>query len=156
VLDTRLAVWWVAWSAFLDAPVLGQGPHTFALFYQPYLEQLPMVWLPVDPRNMPWAHNLYLEMLCEYGVLGLLALAWTLSRAIRLAGRLCSITRGDTRLFVIGVLGGMAGFVVGSFTELTFLRLWVVVMMFSFLGIIAFFVRVVEIAEVKSSEYEGA
>lgn len=153
VLDTRLAVWWVAWSAFLDAPVLGQGPHTFALFYQPYLEQLPMVWLPVDPRNMPWAHNLYLEMLCEYGVLGLLALAWLFRRAIVHAGRLCKITSGETRLLVIGVLGGMAGFLISSLTELTFLRLWVVVLMFSFLGIIVFLARIVEQTEVTSSEY---
>jgi hypothetical protein len=91
-------------------------------------------------------------MLCEYGLLGLLALIWVISRAMMHARRLYKITSGERRLLVTGVLGGMAGFLMSALTELTFLRLWVIVMMFSFLGIIVFLIRITEKTEVQFNE----
>jgi putative inorganic carbon (hco3(-)) transporter len=50
--------------------VVGQGPGSFALYHQDYLTQL-----PVDvTHRLDVAHNTYLEVLAEIGMLGLIAL----------------------------------------------------------------------------------
>ncbi len=83
VLDTitarsegRLGIWLVAWRMFIEAPILGQGPHTFGLFYPRYLAvvHLPEGYEPLV-GYIPWAHNVYLEFLAERGVVGFAALA---------------------------------------------------------------------------------
>jgi O-antigen ligase len=50
ILYGRIPVWLAAWAMFLQAPVLGHGPHTF--FYT-----------GPDATGMGWPHNLYLELL---------------------------------------------------------------------------------------------
>ena len=68
VVDSRISLWLMAWEMFLHAPWLGQGPATFRVLYPLYLEIVPFPdWVVMDPWGgpVPWAHNLYLELLAE-------------------------------------------------------------------------------------------
>src|SRR5262249_17251877 len=60
-----------AWRIFLDHPVLGTGLGTLQQVYPPY-ETL------YDGKIVNHAHNDYLELLAETGILGGLACAWFL------------------------------------------------------------------------------
>lgn len=60
----RMAIWQAAWEMFLEHPVLGVGPGNFDLFY-------PLYALPGWPELPGHAHNYYLNLLAEQGVLGL-------------------------------------------------------------------------------------
>jgi O-antigen ligase len=68
---SRIPLWVAAWSMFLDAPFLGHGPGSFSVFYESYLKGVDFVdWVVIERRHVPWAHNLYLELLAERGILG--------------------------------------------------------------------------------------
>lgn len=72
-LSTRIPAWLIAWEMFLDAPLFGQGPGAFSVAYNHYASGLHLPgWVVFDPRHMPWAHQLYLELLAERGLAGLL------------------------------------------------------------------------------------
>jgi O-antigen ligase len=135
-LDTRLPLWLAAWRMFVDAPLLGHGPRTFVLFYQDYLNAAPVpAWLPPTERVAPWAHNLYLEMLAEQGILGLLALLGLGFVAAFSAGRIMRIGQGSIRIFAAAVLASLAAFGVAGILELSLIRQWVAVMLFLLAGI---------------------
>lgn len=64
----RLKFWEIAINSFLENPVLGTGPSTYAISY---INQLPSGiygWIA------PHAHNFYLNTLAELGFLGIIAL----------------------------------------------------------------------------------
>lgn len=134
--DTRLPLWLAAWRMFVDAPLLGHGPRTFVLFYQDYLNAAPIpAWVPPTERVAPWAHNLYLEMLAEQGILGLLALLSIGAVALVSAGRVLRAGQGGIRVFAAAVLASLAGFGVAGILELSLIRQWVAVMLFLLAGI---------------------
>ena len=134
----RIPLWLSAWEMFLDAPLLGQGPHTFVLLYDSYLQNLSLPsWLFVDPRIVPWPHSLYLEVLAEQGIVGFISLGLLLFCGILAAWSLRRASFKDVQIFGYGVFAGMAGFCVAASIELTFLRQWVVLIMFALLGVIA-------------------
>ncbi len=137
--DARISLWLAAWAMFLSAPFLGHGPHTFALLYQSYLHGLSLPpWLPTELHTVvPWPHNLYLEALAEQGVIGLAALGVLLAYGVLAAWKMQRAAAGEVRIFAAGALGGLAGFCVAGGGELSFLRLWVVIILFTFLGVIA-------------------
>ncbi len=139
VLDTRIAFWLVASAMFNDAPLLGRGPRTFGVFYHAYLRTLKIPdWLPIDHGVVPWAHNLYLEALAEQGVVGLAALGLVLWVGLRLAWKARAAGSGEeARVLGVGALAGLLGFCVAGLFELTLLRLWVVTVLFVFLGAVA-------------------
>ena len=138
LLDPRLSLWLAAWAMFADAPVLGYGPHTYGIFYQHYLTGLHLpTWLTAEPPNTTWAHNLYLEVLAEQGLLGLMALGVLLLAALRRAWRLRQAAHGETRAYAVGALAGLIGMCCAAVYELSLLRLWVVVTLFSCLGVVA-------------------
>jgi O-antigen ligase len=70
-LSGRTPVWSAAWRLFLDAPVLGHGPHTFGVF-----------------SKIPYVHNLYLEVLAEQGILGFAALGVLIAYGLAAAWKL--------------------------------------------------------------------
>jgi O-antigen ligase/polysaccharide polymerase Wzy-like membrane protein len=74
--SSRADYWSVAWHAYEDEPLMGQGAGTYA-----------RTWLAERPVPQPVldAHSLYLETLAELGPIGLLLLA--LALAAPLAGR---------------------------------------------------------------------
>jgi O-antigen ligase len=135
---TRIPLWLAAWGMFLDAPFLGQGPHTYVLLYKSYLNNSNLPdWLAIDPRRTPWPHNLYLEVLAEQGLVGLAALGALLPASARLGWRLRSSTQRDLRIYGIAVLSSLAGFCFAALLESSFVRLWVVVTLFALLGLLA-------------------
>ena len=120
-MDGRTPLWLNAWTLFLNAPVLGHGPHTFGIF-QP---------------NAPWVHNLYLEALAEQGILGLAALGVLLACGLAAAWKLHREASGDAALFGAGALAGLVGFCSAAVVELSFVRQWVVIILFVLLGTLA-------------------
>jgi len=134
----RIPLWLSAWKMFLDAPFLGHGPHTFVLHYNAYVKTLSLPpWLFVDHRVIPWAHNLFLEILAEQGIIGLMAFLWLLIAGISAAWQLRQGRNTDLRMFGIGTFASLVGFCFAALFELTFLRQWVVLIVFTSLGIIA-------------------
>jgi O-antigen ligase len=115
----RSGHWATAWNMFLDAPLFGHGPQTFALFH---------------PH--PWTHNLYLQVLAEQGIIGFAALVsmlfWGLWTAWKTRITICD----DIRIFGAAAFGSLLGFCFSSVVELSFLRHWVVVVLFVLLGMI--------------------
>lgn len=134
----RIPLWLAAWAMFLHAPLLGHGAHTFVLFYGSYLQRLSLPpWFFTDPRVVPWAHNLYLEVLAEQGIIGLMALGFVLARGVSSARSIQRVASSETRIFGAGAVAGLVSFCLAGMFELTLLRQWVVIIMFTLLGVIA-------------------
>ena len=146
ISNSRLPLWLAAWDMFLDAPLLGHGPHTYGLLLQSYVYDLNLPnWEPLAnlvrpwPENyvVPWPHNLFLEVFAEQGVVGLVALSALLAGALRLGWRLRNSTQGDVRVYGIAVTSALLGFCFAGILELTFMRLWVTIAMFSLVAVLA-------------------
>lgn len=134
----RIPLWLAAVAMFRDAPLLGHGPHTFVLFYRSYLEGLTLPsWLFTEPRIVPWAHNLYLEVLAEQGIVGLVSLGFLLACGLSQAWKIQRTAAGEVRTFGAAALGGLVGLCLAGTIELSLLRHWVVVTIFVLLGVIA-------------------
>jgi O-antigen ligase len=116
-LSGRAMLWGEAWTMFINAPLIGHGPHAFGLFHTP-----------------PWPHNIYLELLAEQGLLGLSALAGVLGCGIFAGWKLTRSARDDTRYLAIGALAGLIGMCSAGVVELTLAREWVVTTLFLLLG----------------------
>jgi O-antigen ligase len=118
-LSGRTDLWATAWAMFQQAPILGNGPRTFGLF-----------------NRIPWAHNLYLEVLAEQGVVGLLALGCVIVYGLFPAWQVQRAGNADARLLSAGALAGFIGFCSAGVVELSLSREWVVVIVFTLIGII--------------------
>lgn len=134
ILSGRLALWSAAWAMFMDAPFAGHGPHTFATLYQTYLQRL---HLAVPAVDVPWAHNLYLEMLAEQGAFGLAALSLMLFGGIATAWRLYRHASPPVGRLAAGVVASLIAFCCAAAVELTFLRQWVATLLLLQLAVVA-------------------
>ena len=110
-----------AWEMFLQAPVLGHGPHIYGLSHR-----------------APWVHNLYAEVLAEQGCVGLLALGSLMVCGLVVAWQVQRTATAEARLLGSGALAGLIGFWSAGMVELSLLREWVVTTLFMLLGIIKF------------------
>jgi O-antigen ligase len=136
--EARIALWNAAWTMFLDAPIMGHGPHTFASLHRKYIPTLSLPpWLPVDTKMVPWAHNLYLEVLAEQGLVGFAAFGLLLMRGLARGWGTQRGPPGERRALGVGALAGLCGFCFAAMIELSLLRQWVSIILFSLLGIIS-------------------
>jgi O-antigen ligase len=103
----RMAHWQAAWHMFLDHPWLGIGPGNYAAVYDRYF--LPG-WL--DPLGH--AHNYYLNLAAETGVLGLGSFILTLVLAFRAAIRGLRARDPFWRTVALGVLGSLVAIAMHS------------------------------------------
>jgi len=139
----RLSLWAAALAMFRDAPVLGQGPHGFMLHHRAYLDALALpAWVYVEDRVTPWAHNLYLELLAEQGGLGLAAFGATMAAAVATFARIRRTRQADIQLLAAGAGAALIGFLTAAWTELSFIRAWVTIVLFTLLGLVATLTRV--------------
>ena len=109
--DVRPQIWAVAWPAFLEAPWLGHG------FGREILEHRFAVIKPLTPNHPPveHAHNLFIDMALELGVVGLAAF-------LALLGALAIEYRRfllDSRIAPLGILGLalLVGFIAKNLTD---------------------------------------
>lgn len=139
VVDTRISLWIIAWEMFLDAPWLGCGPATYKTLYPAYLElvQFPD-WVEFDPWGgaVPWAHNLYLELLGERGGVGFAAFAAMFGTALAIAIRTWRTQTGEVKLLTSGALASLCGFLFSGIYETSLIRVWAVVLLCTLLGAI--------------------
>lgn len=131
ILDTprepRIGHWLVAWEMFKEAPLLGKGVHTFGEFYLPYLDRIRLpAHIPPEIAYIPWAHNLYFEILAERGLLGAVGFAVPLGAiAVLLARALRPAAPTVVRMIALGVTAGLLSFLAQGVFDLTFLKDWV-------------------------------
>lgn len=93
-----------ALSVWQEAPVLGVGPGNSYV----YMLQRSVIGTP---------HNQYLNILTEFGLVGLLVWCWFLVAVFRTALHVYRTTLDRARrTFLLGSLGAFAGMVVGSIT----------------------------------------
>ncbi|MCS7220247.1 MAG: O-antigen ligase family protein [Anaerolineae bacterium] len=94
----RLAQWWAAWGMFNDHPWLGVGVGNYAVAY-------PVYALPRWYEPLGHAHNYYLNVAAEAGIIGLLAYVFAGLAAFIWVGRQALCLREWPRALAIGVFG---------------------------------------------------
>jgi len=108
---TRLLVWRASLGVFADFPVLGTGLGTYPLAFLPYY--------PVGTEKT-WreAHNDYVELLVEAGVLGALAAALgLLALLVRLLGPILGRREVKERLIYYGLCTGILSLLLHSLVD---------------------------------------
>ena len=120
---------------FLNAPITGYGPHTFMNYYNSSVAKLDLPPdLPIDTRVVPWAHNLYLEILAERGLFVFLAFIALITLTLVYSFKAIKNHQSGLNCLACGALAAFSGFLIGAFFEFTFLRLWVIIILYSSLG----------------------
>ena len=115
-LSSRLIMWHGALGMWLAAPLLGTGPGTFRILFADF--RTPDYHLHQISNVTLYAHNLYLDLLSEAGLLGLVAfLAFLGSALVLVAGAYLRLARaGDALQHVaLGLLAGMVALSIQNF-----------------------------------------
>ena len=138
----RLALWAAALAMFRDAPLLGHGPNSYVLHYRAYLDALQLpAWIHIDPRVTPWAHNLYLELLAEQGVVGLTAFLAMGAVGLSMVNQIKRSPHRDLQCLGAGAGAAFIAFLTAASFELSFIRAWVTIILFTLLGLLTTLTR---------------
>ncbi len=125
--DVRLGYWKSVPSMVKDYFLLGSGPGTFGTIYSKYRLLL--------GRETQMAHNNYLQVLVETGVVGLLAFLWIWIRFLKRGYKLIIIGEED-RILILGCFAGVIGFMIHSFVDFGFYVPGITMIVLVFLGLI--------------------
>lgn len=92
-LESRFKIWKCAWTGIQNYPIFGLGPQSYGLYYQMF-----------NGHKAPHAHNIYIDALASYGIVGTFMLLWYSFRY--LLPEILQIRYRDRSLFglVIGFL----------------------------------------------------
>lgn len=106
----RLSFWSQAWQMIRDYPILGVGLNTYTTVGQKY--------------HIAWggyAHNCYIQMAVEIGVVGLLSFLSIIFILFRKSLRNLQLIQDPfSHNLLLGSLGGLLGFLVHSFFDTNF------------------------------------
>lgn len=121
-IKNRLAVWNNSVAIVMERPILGMGLGTFTEAYSDrYAEILPVP--EEESRMIRHAHNLYLQIVMETGLLGGLVLLWLLvvglRRAIKNLSRFPSGSEDDQHAWQYGCILAIVCFLFYSLTDCT-------------------------------------
>ena len=131
--DGRSELWRVAWRMSEDHPLAGVGIANYPVQSRNYVREpgsLRFVRIIVDEPLV--AHNAYLQLLAEAGVVGLALLASVvaacLAAAVRAAGRFDALGDAGMATLARAAAVAMVGFLVSStfISDTTDKRLWIV------------------------------
>ncbi len=111
----RWAMWGAALGMIRDRPVLGHGVNTFMENYLTY-------WVGGE-RQPRYAHNCYLQVAAETGIVGLLLFLNLLYQLFRGIVRAARGIQPDQRLVLTGVLAGLVAFAAQAGVDTNFYAL---------------------------------
>jgi tetratricopeptide (TPR) repeat protein len=123
-------IWRIAVQMFWQRPLLGNGPFTFGTEFIRAYSVPPEVLLA-------HAHNWYLNVLAETGLLGGLALAWCLAAGAALAWRRWRTAPAGERAALAGLAAALFGLAITSLFETPQMFPAVNVLMMVLLGLLA-------------------
>jgi O-antigen ligase len=110
---------WMMWQAALgmirDRPLLGHGVNTFMANYLDY-------WVGGE-RQPRYAHNCYLQVAAETGILGLAAFGWLLVLLLRRVLEGLQALAPPERLRLLGLVGALVAFLVQAGLDTNFYSL---------------------------------
>jgi putative inorganic carbon (hco3(-)) transporter len=122
----RLAFWKQAISIIRSSPVWGTGLNTYTKIIQR------------DPNPKTWwyAHNGYLQMAAETGLVGLACFLWMLFVLLRHGLIYCKKIKGMWTLSILqGTVSGLFGLLVQSFFDNTFYTVQLSILMWMIFGL---------------------
>jgi len=112
----RLVMWQAAWRMIQERPLVGHGVNTFMANYLHY-------WVGGE-KQPRYAHNCYLQMWAEVGLIGCAAFLWVLIESFRVWIRGWKYTGSKTELFLrVGVVGSLLTFVLHAAIDTDFYSL---------------------------------
>lgn len=103
----RLSIWQGSFDYFLKNPFLGSGLGNYPLSLDPY----------ADYRSPVTSHNLYLDILAETGIFGLLAWFWFVFASMKAAFLKIKSATKENWIIGFGALGALVCFSIHSFFE---------------------------------------
>jgi putative inorganic carbon (HCO3(-)) transporter len=106
----RMAHWFAAWNMFSDYPWLGVGIGNYGAVYAQY-------GLREWPLSLGHAHNFYLNMLAEAGVIGFAAYLMMAVFVLLYAWRVARRARGMDRALAFGILGALVALTAHNFFD---------------------------------------
>jgi len=121
--DVRMQLWKEALCVIRDHPLWGAGLNTYALVIRPYKSFY---------FGEAYAHNSFLQMAAETGVLGLLSFLWILFGYFKNGFRHLSNSRNS---LVLGLMSGVLAFLAQSFVDTNLYALQLVVLFWFMLGL---------------------
>jgi len=113
-LVDRMAHWYAAWNMFAEHPWLGVGIGNYGVTYAQY-------GLREWPFSLGHAHNFYLNVLAEAGIVGATFYLLFVCASVSCAWLTVQRARGLDRWVAMGVLGAMLAITAHNFFD----NLWV-------------------------------
>jgi len=147
----RLGVWEDSFKMIKEKPLFGHGINTYMQLFQDYRRKKD----GIHQYNPTYAHNCYVQLMAETGIVGLLSFLWILFRIF-----LCSLPRifsgwaQDKTLssLSLGLLSGIFAYLVHSFFDNHFYSLQFSVYVWFLIGLM---VAINQLPGQTSSEHIG-
>lgn len=125
---SRLGTWKTALTMFKESPLLGKGIGT-------YMNYLPRY---TDVRSYQYAHNSYLQLLVETGILGLIAFLLILIQWLK--NSLNFIMHNKENYIFLGIFCGLCAFLIHSFFDNQLFSLKLATLFWLLLGLSSSFI----------------
>jgi len=109
-LVDRMAHWFAAWSMFNAYPWLGVGIGNYGVVYADF-------GLPEWPVSLGHAHNFYLNMLAETGLVGLSMYVTLIGSTLAAAWAAARRATGVWRALALGILGALVALAAHNFFD---------------------------------------
>ncbi|MFN0158019.1 MAG: O-antigen ligase family protein [Bacteroidota bacterium] len=133
-LERRLFFWEAGVKAFQDAPLLGHGIGTFERVMVQY--RSPEYWIVKSEDIVPHAHNEFIELGTELGIIGLGLFGWLLWRIFGTGFRSVRNGKEWERLTALGMMCGLLGLLLDNLTNVSLRQTPVLMMMWLVIGMI--------------------
>lgn len=131
----RVSIWMGTLAMLRDYWMTGIGPGTqaFNMIYPAY---------SYNTISAPHAHNLFLQIICDSGIAGILLFIILIVVFIRMNCHAISVEKDHrARMFQIGSLSSIGGFLVQSMTDYSFYNYRVLFLFWAYLALSAVFCR---------------
>ena len=122
-----------AWKAFLNSPLIGQGVGNFIVFLPRF--RSPDYWTVRSEDIVPHAHNEYMQILSETGILGFLCFGTLVFPYLKFITRALRVTSGHDRTILIGLLTSVSAALIDNLASINLRTVPVAVLFWMIIGI---------------------
>src|SRR5215216_4748642 len=139
-LMNRVEIWGMAFRLVAEHPLLGVGLGNFQAAYgRLMVPDLPLLTYPLElPEH---AHNLFLNLAVEVGLVGVSAFAWLLAVAFLRVQQIRRFADWRVGVWSMGLAAGLVAISVQALVDVVVYQGFVAILFFTYLGVIDAFKR---------------